>query len=94
MKKNMGLAVLGFVTVIALIDARRIMRDIQYHIFEVPYFKEGDAIVEINEELFNAPELINQSPYEKGYFFVVEMKNEDDLKSLLNAQDYTKLIEG
>ena len=36
--------------IIALIDARRIMRDIQYHIFEVPYFKEGDAIVEINEE--------------------------------------------
>ncbi|MFQ7120586.1 MAG: hypothetical protein ACLRPW_11905 [Intestinibacter sp.] len=26
--------------IIALIDARRIMRDIQYHIFEVPYFKE------------------------------------------------------
>lgn len=36
--------------IIALIDARRIMRDIEYHIFEVPYFKEGDAIVEINEE--------------------------------------------
>ena len=34
----------------AIIDARRIMRDIKYHIFEVPYFKEGDAIVEINEE--------------------------------------------
>lgn len=36
--------------VIALIDARRIIRDIKYHIFEVPYFKEGDALVEINEE--------------------------------------------
>ena len=58
------------------------------------YCPVSGTIVEINEELFNAPELINQSPYEKGYFFVVEMKNEDDLKSLLNAQDYTKLIEG
>lgn len=36
--------------IIALIDARRIMRDIEYHLFGVPYFKEGDAIVEINEE--------------------------------------------
>ena len=36
--------------IIALIDARRIIRDIKYHLFEVPYFKEGDAIVEINEE--------------------------------------------
>ena len=36
--------------IIALIDARRIMRDIQYHMFEVPYFIEGDAIVKINEE--------------------------------------------
>ena len=52
------------------------------------------TVVEVNEELFNAPELINQSPYEKGYFFVVEMENEEDLKALLSAQDYIKLIEG
>lgn len=28
--------------VVELIDARRIIRDIKYHAFEVPYFKEGD----------------------------------------------------
>lgn len=36
--------------VVALIDARRIIRDINYHVFQVPYFKKGDAIVEINED--------------------------------------------
>jgi hypothetical protein len=53
--------------IIALIDARRIMRDIQYHIFEVPYFKEGDAIVEINEEdysiYYGASEVLEGGKY-------------------------------
>ena len=53
--------------IIALIDARRIMRDIQYHIFEVPYFKEGDAIVEINEEdysiYYGASEVLERDRY-------------------------------
>lgn len=39
--------------VVSLIDARRIMRDIKYHVFEVPYFKEGDELVEINEGDYN-----------------------------------------
>ncbi|MBQ3835384.1 MAG: glycine cleavage system protein H, partial [Elusimicrobia bacterium] len=44
--------------------------------------------------LLSAPELINQSPYEKGYFFVLEATNEEDFKSLLKDEDYKKIIEG
>ena len=58
------------------------------------YCPVSGTIVEVNEELLSAPELINQSPYEKGYFFVLEASNEEDFKSLMNAEQYTKSIEG
>ena len=58
--------------IIALIDARRIMRDIKYHIFEVPYFKEGDAIVEINEEdysiYYGASEVLEGDRYKQWVY--------------------------
>ncbi len=57
------------------------------------YSPVSGKVVEVNEELLSAPELINQSPYEKGYFFVLEVTNEEDFKSLMNDEDYKKLIE-
>ena len=58
------------------------------------YCPISGTIAEINEEVVNAPELINQSPYEKGYLFVLENVNEEDFKLLMNAEQYTKTIEG
>ena len=58
------------------------------------YCPVSGTIVEVNEELLSAPELINQSPYEKGYFFVLKAENEEDFKALMNAEQYTKTIEG
>ena len=56
------------------------------------YSPVSGTIVEINEALLSSPELINQSPYEKGFFFVIELENENDLKDLLSAEDYKKSI--
>ena len=56
--------------------------------------QQNKTIAEINEEVVNAPELINQSPYEKGYLFVLENVDEEDFKLLMNAEQYTKTIEG
>lgn len=58
------------------------------------YCPVSGTVVEVNEDLLSAPELINQSPYEKGYFFVLELANEEDFKSLMSAEQYTKSIEG
>ena len=58
------------------------------------YCPVSGTIVEVNEELLSAPELINQDPYGKGYFFVLEVSNEEDFKDLMNAEQYTKSIEG
>ena len=49
-------------------------------------------IVEFNESLSDAPESINESPYEKGWIIKVEVSNPDEINELLNSYDYSALI--
>ena len=50
-------------------------------------------ILEFNAELEDAPELVNEDPYGKGWIAVVEMTNSaEDVKALLDAAGYTKLL--
>ena len=58
------------------------------------YCPVSGTVVEINEELLSSPELINQDPYGKGFFFAVKIENEEELKNLMSAQDYQKTIQG
>jgi glycine cleavage system H protein len=50
-------------------------------------------ILEINDELEESPELINESPYEKAWIIKGELKNKDEIKTLMNSEDYEKFIE-
>jgi glycine cleavage system H protein len=51
------------------------------------------TIVEINPSLADAPELINQDPYGKGWLVVVELSDwESDRTQLLNAQAFLALV--
>lgn len=49
-------------------------------------------VAEANEELEEAPEKLNEDPYE-SWVAVIEMSNPDELKNLLNAADYEKLCQ-
>ena len=49
-------------------------------------------IVEFNESLSDAPESINESPYEQGWIIKVEVSNPDEINELLNNDDYSALI--
>ena len=49
-------------------------------------------IVEFNESLSDAPESINESPYEQGWIIKVEVSNPDQINELLNSDDYSALI--
>ena len=49
-------------------------------------------IVEFNESLSDAPESINESPYEQGWIIKVEVSNPDEINDLLNSNDYSALI--
>jgi len=58
------------------------------------YAPVSGKIVKINEELINSPEIINQSPYEKGWFVVIEIKDEREKENLLTSQAYEEYLKG
>jgi glycine cleavage system H protein len=47
-------------------------------------------ILAVNAELAEKPELINSSPYDKGWIFKIRITNSSELEDLLNASDYTE----
>ena len=48
-------------------------------------------IVEVNEGLEDAPELVNEDPYGKGWMWKIRPSNlEGDLKTLMDAKGYSK----
>ncbi|HEX2387075.1 MAG TPA: glycine cleavage system protein GcvH [Candidatus Binatia bacterium] len=51
------------------------------------------AVVEINDTLPENPETINDDPYGDGWMIKVEMNDMDDLKDLMNAEEYAEYIE-
>ena len=52
------------------------------------YTPVSGEIVAINEALEDAPETINGSPYDDGWFFKVKMSDPAELESLLDAEAY------
>lgn len=58
------------------------------------YAPLSGEIIEINGDLEDAPELINQSPYQDGWMVKIRMSNTSELEKMMNAEEYTKMIEG
>jgi glycine cleavage system H protein len=50
-------------------------------------------VVEINEELNDAPEIVNENPYGSGWIAVVELDEDADTSALLSAEAYTKFVQ-
>ncbi|UZD24277.1 glycine cleavage system protein GcvH [Algoriphagus halophytocola] len=48
-------------------------------------------IMEMNPELEDAPELVNESPYEKGWMIKVKLSG-DATEGLLSAEEYAELV--
>lgn len=57
------------------------------------YAPIGGVIVEVNEALADAPEIINEDPYGEGWLAVIEMDDQADLSQLLSSDEYRQLIE-
>lgn len=49
-------------------------------------------VVEFNEELNDAPELVNQDPYGKGWIVRVTISDVSEIDSLLNTAEYRTII--
>ena len=50
-------------------------------------------IVEQNGKLAEEPELINTDPYGEGWLFKLKIKDKEELKELMNYQEYQKFTE-
>jgi glycine cleavage system H protein len=49
-------------------------------------------VLEINEKLEEAPELVNNDPYGEGWMIVLKPSNPDEIKDLMSSDDYSKFI--
>ncbi len=57
------------------------------------YTPVSGKIVEVNTELEDAPETINESPYEQGWIYTIELTDADEAEQLLSAEEYQQLTE-
>jgi len=49
-------------------------------------------IIEVNDELKEAPQLMNEDPYGKGWIVTLKITNPDDLDALMSAKEYEEFI--
>ncbi|MFC2188122.1 glycine cleavage system protein GcvH [Fulvivirgaceae bacterium LMO-SS25] len=49
------------------------------------------TVLEFNEELENAPELVNEDPYGKGWMIKIKMSNPSQLDGLLSTDSYREV---
>ncbi len=56
------------------------------------YSPVSGTIVTVNEDLQDAPETINEYPFEAGWLVEVAMSNPEELESLLNEDAYQAFI--
>ena len=56
------------------------------------YAPVGGTVSEVNEALANAPELVNDSPFDEGWFFKIQLDGEPDTSQLLDSGAYASEI--
>lgn len=57
------------------------------------YAPVSGTVVAINEELEDAPELVNSDPYGDGWFYKIKLSDPEELEALLDADAYTEQCE-
>jgi glycine cleavage system H protein len=57
------------------------------------YSLVSGEVVEINDTLEDAPETVNESPYDDGWFFRVQPKDLSELAGALDANGYREIAE-
>lgn len=57
------------------------------------YAPASGEIIAVNEELNDAPETVNSSPYEEGWLFRILPSDPIELEDLLSAEAYAELCE-
>ena len=58
------------------------------------YAPVSGTVVAVNEELEDAPELVNESPYERGWVVRIEINDRDEFEELMDAEEYDAFLQG
>ena len=60
------------------------------------YTPISGEVIEVNDTLEENPELVNTSPYEEGWFFKLEVSDENlgSIDSLMTAEEYSSMLDG
>jgi len=58
------------------------------------YAPISGEIVEVNEALNDKPELVNEDATGEGWFFKIQIDDESELDSLMDAKEYKEFVKG
>jgi glycine cleavage system H protein len=56
------------------------------------YAPVSGAVVEVNDDLPDSPEMLNEDPYGDGWMVKVEMNDAEDLADLMTAAEYEEYV--
>jgi glycine cleavage system H protein len=57
------------------------------------YSPVSGKVIELNEDLLDAPETVNSDPYGQAWMIKVEMSDPSELDSLMDTDAYGKNVE-
>ncbi len=58
------------------------------------YSPVSGEVIKTNEDLSVSPELVNEDPIGRGWFFEIKVSNPEELQKLMDEDSYKKFIEG
>jgi glycine cleavage system H protein len=67
------------------IEARKTVADI--------YAPFSGVVLSVNEEVLDTPTLLNDDPYDGGWLVEVSLKDREELKGLMTADDYADYVD-
>ena len=70
---------------LALVDSMKATSDI--------YAPVSGEVIEVNEALEDAPELVNESPYEDGWIAKLKISDPSELDTLMDHNAYRQMVE-
>ncbi|SDK73798.1 glycine cleavage system protein GcvH [Natronorubrum texcoconense] len=56
------------------------------------YAPVSGEVTAVNEDLFDAPELVNEDPFGEGWMLEIDADDTDELEALLSAEEYEDQI--
>ena len=56
------------------------------------YAPVSGKVVEVNKAVESDPSMVNKSPYEEGWLFIIEGSNPGEFESLMTYKQYQKFI--